>query len=182
MGDGRFALDEGHDLTIYKLSLLANVDQRTVRNAISAGQMIANKKNGMFEGEQLFIENASARRWLHGRKGFKPTIVPTDPQHLILKDVKGPADFASFLVMQRKRIGLDQDGGKLAVLHTCVDARAISQLEAGIFSVPLDAVFPLADFYQVSRKDLLECVMRVFFANELMMLTESSSDATGGSK
>jgi hypothetical protein len=182
MGDGRFALDDGEDMTIYKLSLLANVDQRTVRNAISAGQLVANKKNVLFEGEQLCIENATARRWLHGRKGFKPTIVATDPLHLSLRDVAGPAEFSAFLVSQRKRIGLDQDGGKLTVLHNCVDARAISQLEAGIFSLPLDAVFPLADFYQVSRKELLECVMRVFFATELMMLSPTAREHTGGGK
>ena len=182
MGDGRFALDDGHEIPIYKLSLLANVDQRTVRNAISAGQLVANKKSVVLQGEQVFIENASARRWLHGRKGFKPTLVPVDSEHLNLKDVNGPTEFAAFLIAQRKRIGLDQVGGKLAVLHNCVDAKAITQLEAGIFSMPLDAIFPLADFYQVSRKELLECVMRVFFANELLMLSSSSGETTEGSK
>ncbi len=182
MGDGRFALDDGQDITIYKLSLLANVDQRTVRNAISAGQLVANKKNVVFEGEQLFVENASARRWLHGRKGFKPTIHFADAGNLSLAKVNVPTDFAAFLIAQRKNIGLDQDGGKLAVLHNCVDERSLSQLEAGIFSLPLDAVLPLADFYQVGRKELLECVMRVFFSNELTMLSSSSSESMRGAK
>jgi hypothetical protein len=44
------------------------------------------------------------------------------------------------------------------------------QLEAGVFALPLDAVFPVADFYQVDRKAFLECVMRVFFYEELRML------------
>lgn len=175
MGDGRFALDDGEEITIYKLALLAKVDQRTVRNAISAGHIVANKRNTMFEGEQLYVENASARRWLYGRKGFKPTVIPGDDQHLSLENVSGPAEFGSFLISQRKRIGLDAEEGKLVVLHVSVDLKAITQLESGIFALPLDAVFPLADFYQVSRKDLLNTVMRVFFADELIMLSTINS-------
>lgn len=182
MGDGRFALDDGEEITIYKLSLLAKVDQRTVRNAISAGHLVTNKRNTMLEGEQICVENASARRWLYGRKGFRPTVVPSDDQHLSLTTVSGPAEFGSFLVSQRKRIGLDTEDGKLVVFHTRVDPKAIAQLEAGIFSLPLDAVFPLADFYQVSRKELLDTVMRVFFVDELIMLSSTEGPMTGDKK
>jgi hypothetical protein len=170
-GDGRFALDDGEEITIPKLALLAKVDQRTVRNAISAGHLTANKKNTMFEGEQVCVENASARRWLHGRKGFKPTLMPENSQSLSLASVSGPAEFGAFLVNRRKSIGLGSEPGKLAVPHTSVNPQAIELLEAGTFSLPLDAVFPLADFYQVSRKDLLDAVMRVFFVDELLMLS-----------
>lgn len=182
MGDGRFALDDGEEITIYKLSLLAKVDQRTVRNAISAGHLVANKRNNMSDGEQIYVENASARRWLYGRKGFRPTVVPSNDQHLSLRTVSGPAEFGSFLVSQRKRIGLDAEDGKLVVFHSSVDPKAIAQLEAGIFSLPLDAVFPLADFYQVSRKELLDTVMRVFFVDELIMLSSTGSPMAGDQK
>jgi hypothetical protein len=176
MGDGRFALDDGDEITIYKLSLLAKVDQRTVRNAISAGHLVANKRNTMLEGEQLCVENASARRWLYGRKGFKPTVVPGGEQNPSLASVSGPAEFGAFLTSQRKCIGLDTEAGKLVVFHSSVDPKAIAQLEAGIFSLPLDAVFPLADFYQVSRKEMLDTVMRVFFVDELIMLSSTKSN------
>lgn len=180
MGDGRFALDDGQDITIYKLALLAKVDLRTVRNAVSAGNIVAYKKELIFEGEQICIENASARRWLHGRKGFKPTVMSDADEHQGLNSVETPAGFGAFLVSQRKRIGLDTEAGKLMVFHTSVDLKSISELEAGIFALPLDAVFPLADFYQVSRKELLDCVMRVFFADELHMI--SSETPQGSSK
>lgn len=182
MGDGRFALDDGEEITIYKLSLLAKVDQRTVRNAISAGHLVVNKRNTMLEGEQLCVENASARRWLYGRKGFRPTVVTSDDHLLNLTTLSGPAEFGSFLVSQRKRIGLDTEDGKLVVLHTSVDPQVIAQLEAGIFSLPLDAVFPLADFYQVSRKELLDTVMRVFFVDELIMLSLTEGPVIGDKK
>ena len=56
------------------------------------------------------------------------------------------------------------------VFHPSVGSTTLTQLEAGVFTLPLDAVFPLSDFYQVSRKEMLNCVMRVFFADELTML------------
>lgn len=175
MGDGRFALDDGEEITIYKLALLAKVDQRTVRNAISSGHLLANKRNTMFEGEQMCVENASARRWLYGRKGFKPTAAPSGDEEKSLSSVKGPAEFGAFLTNQRKRLGLDTPDGKLIVRHANVNSQSLTDLESGVFSLPLDAVFPLADFYQVSRKELLNAVMRVFFADELAMLDSSTS-------
>ena len=169
MGDGRYALDNGKLIELYKVALLANVDIRTVRNAVSAGDLVSIKDNN-----DLYIESASARRWLHGRKGFKPTVMIDGAEHLSLSKVSSPAEFGAFLVSQRLRIGLDSDDSKLVVFHPGVNQQAITQLEAGIFVMPLDAVFPLADFYQVGRKELLECVMRVFFFEELDMLVQES--------
>ena len=185
MGDGRFALDDGEEITIYKLALLAKVDQRTVRNAISSGHLLANKRSTMLGDEQMCVENASARRWLNGRKGFKPTVVPDDGEEMDLSQVDGPAKFGVYLANQRKRLGLDTPDGKLVVRHASVNAQSITDLESGIFALPLDAVFPLADFYQVSRKELLDAVMRVFFVDEWIMLKGSVNedhDKMGGKK
>lgn len=167
MGDGRYGLDEGQTIMLYKVALLANVDVRTVRNAVSAGDLVSFKRD-----DAIYIENASARRWLHGRRGFKPTVMKDDGEHLSLQNVDNPAAFGAFLVSQRKRIGLASGNDKLVVFHPSVTLQVIAQLEAGVFATPLDAVFPLADFYQVSRKELLECVMRVFFFEELRMLSD----------
>lgn len=166
MGDGRFALDTGEIIDLYRVALLANVDIRTVRNAASSGDLVLYKQNDM-----LYVENASARRWLMGRRGFKPTVMNNEAQNLSLASVNSPAEFGVFLVCQRKRINLDSDDGKLVVFHPSVKPQAIIELEAGVFTLPLDAVFPIADFYQVSRKELLECVMRVFFYEEMRILS-----------
>ncbi len=164
MGDARFALDEGEPLSLERVALLANVDIRTVRNAVSAGDLIV---------EQGAIDNAVARRWLHGRKGFKPTVVKNSAENLALENVRTAQEFGVFMKQQRERIGLADSGQKLTIFHPCATAGTIQQLEAGVFTLPLDAVFRVADFYQLSRKALLECVMRVFFAEELDILAES---------
>ena len=174
MGDGRYALDEGHFIPLYKVALLANVDIRTVRNAVSAGDLMSLKRDN-----EIYIENASARRWLHGRRGFKPTVMNDGAGHLSLEKVRSPAEFGAFLVGQRARIGLDSTDNKLVVFHPSVNPQAIAQLEAGVFAMPLDAAFPLADFYQVGRKEFLECVMRVFFSEELDMLSHEYAKEEG---
>ena len=166
MGDGRFALDEGDPVSLEKVALLAKVDVRTVRNAISSGDLIAEKNDG-----QIYVENASARRWLLGRKGFKPTTADTNSINLSLEDVNSAVDFGAFLLHQRERIGLKDSTQKVTIFHPSASADTLEQLEAGVFALPLDAVFPIADFYQLSRKAFLECVMRVFFSEELEVLT-----------
>ena len=164
MGDARYGLDDGAPLSVERIALLANVDIRTVRNAVSAGDLIV---------EQGVIDNAMARRWLHGRKGFKPTVVSSSAENLALEDIRTAADFGGFLKKQRERIGLADGGQKLTIFHPCATANTIQQLEAGVFTLPLDAVFRIADLYQLSRKAFLECVMRVFFAQELETLSDS---------
>jgi hypothetical protein len=168
MGDGRFALDDGLPVEPGKVALLANVDLRTVRNAISSGELTTANWN-----DETFIENASARRWLLGRKGFKPTVLQED---VVVKDVAAintPAMFGAFLVERRKRLGLDLESGKVLVMHPSVNPETQAQLESGAFPLSLSAVFPLADFYQVGRKAFLDCVMRVFFPEQLATLRDA---------
>lgn len=176
MGDGRYGLDDGHPIALYKVSLLANVNVRTVQNAVSAGELIAFKNN--IDGI-LHVENASARAWLYGRRAFKPTVMKTAEVAMQLSAVDTPASFAAFLTEQRKRIGLDSADEKLMFFHPEASTEAIAKVESGIFMLPLSAVFPLADFYRLSRKDFLDCVMRVFFSEELEMLSESAETEVG---
>lgn len=166
-GDGRLALDDGNFILLDKLALLADVDTRTVRNAISAGELIAEKTDG-----GLFIENTSARNWLSGRRGFKPTVMLNSKVEE-LNSISTPAEFGIFLTALRKKLGLDGNESKLLVFHPNVDARAIMEIEQGVFKLPIDTVFPIADFYQLDRKELLSCVMRVFFSEQLSVLRES---------
>lgn len=103
MGDGRFALDAGDSVVVEKVALLANVDVRTVRNAISAGELGAEKVGGV-----TLIENASARAWLLTRKGFRPTVLG-DNVTTSMESVATPAEFGTFLRRQRAKIGVGND-------------------------------------------------------------------------
>ena len=166
-GDGRFALDAGDLVLPDKLALLAGVDVRTVRNAISAGELTTHKG---VDGVQ--IENASARSWLIGRRGFKPTVILGDALNGVA-DIASPAEFGAFLTDRRKKLGLNAADNKLVAFHPAVNARALLEIETGVFKLPLDTVFPIADFYQLDRKGFLSCVMRVFFREQLTILQET---------
>jgi hypothetical protein len=181
MADGRFGLDGGQEISLPKLALLAQVDLRTVRNAASSGQLVTVTKDKLFDPDTVFVENASARRWLLGRRGFKPTPLINIEREQI-HEVNTPSGFAAFLVGQRKQIeiGFDVDDiAKRTVNHPGVGEAAIKELEAGVFALHLDTVFPLADYYQVSRKDMLNCVMRVFFNDEYQMLISTATSNKG---
>lgn len=169
-GDSRYAMDEGSPLHLEQIALLANVDIRTVRNAVSAGDLVSYKSE--ISGE-VFVEAASARRWLHGRRGFKPTVIndiATD-----LDKVTTPAAFGALLSSQRSRMDQEGEGAKRAVAHPSVTRETLAQLESGIFTLPLDAVTPLADFYLLDRRKLLRCVMRVFFYEEMQLLRDDEA-------
>lgn len=167
MGDGRVALDRGQDVLLEKLALLANVDLRTIRNAVSGGALRATKV-----GDCVFVDNASARRWLYGRRGFKPTASTRDEASLSLAAVETPGDFGRLLQAQRTKIESEASEPLDAPHHESVTKKTVQELESGVFSLPLDAVFPIADYYMLGRNEFLECVMRVFFAQELAVLKE----------
>lgn len=163
-GDGRVALEEGESFELDKLAYLADVDIRTVRNAISSGALTLTKVMGID-----LVSNESAHKWLLGRRGFKPTVY-TNRSSVELANVSKPSNFAIFLTQQRNRI-ID-DGGVLSSQNSALTQAVISDLESGLFNLSLSMVNPIADYYQLGRKSFLECVMRTFFFEQFQMLRE----------
>lgn len=165
MGDGRYALDEGEPVMAYKVALLANVDIRTVRNAISSGAL----ETVGGDADLQFVDNQSARRWLLGRRGFKPTI---SQQHIgvSLETISKPKSFGDFVKSRVDEILSTEVGRGRKVEHPEVNEQRLAELENGVFSLPLDAAFPIADYLNLDRKTFLACVMRVFFSVELAAL------------
>jgi hypothetical protein len=166
LGDGRHAIDAGMEIGLDKLALLANVDERTVRNAISGGDLQSRKIDSV-----VYIDNASARSWLRGRRGYKPTKVMASANK-DLADVLTSPELAAFLIDHRQQLESAASVHGRAV-PTDVEAHGIRQLENGTFSLSLDSVFPLADCYQLDRGALLSCVMRIFYRDQLVMLEKA---------
>jgi hypothetical protein len=165
MGDARFGLQDGTSETPERLALLANVDIRTVRNAISAGELSATKVMG-----DLHVEHDSAVRWLHGRRGFKPTRI-INMQGVNLHEVKSPLVLATLLKERRAALKLDDHRDILPPAHPAANDQVLNDLEDGIFTLTLDAAFPLADFYQLERTEFLKTLMRCFYPEQYKALT-----------
>ncbi|WP_175941031.1 hypothetical protein [Caballeronia sp. BCC1704] len=148
----------GH-ITVEALVALGGVDARTVRNAMAAGDIVFKKVGSLVE-----FDPASARRWLTGRRGF----VPTKPsvRDIDVENVKTPAEFAQFVKAVRAK--LTADG---ADAEPPVDASAMADLESGLFRLPLDLAFSLADYFGLQRERFLKCVMRVFFPAQYALLS-----------
>lgn len=172
MGDGRFSLEDGMGLDVERMALLANVDVRTVRNAISSGALLCNKH------EDPYISNDSARLWLMGRKGFKPTVIAGDVR-INLADVHTADRFGGLLRQRRAEreqgLATESASGQELLLdaYPGLTKEILAEVEAGVFRVPLSLAWPLADFYGIARDEFLDCVMRVFFPEELEMLSAS---------
>lgn len=167
MGDGRFALDTGSDIEIAKLALLADVDIRTVRNAVSAGELKADKVNNT-----VYVTHQSAISWIGNRRAFKPTrfISSLEPE---LKNIKSPTELGAFLSSRREALALTKNS-------TDIEASDIKHLESGAFRLPLSAVSSLADHYQIPEDEFLSAVMRVFFPEQLRLIlgaNQSSSES-----
>jgi hypothetical protein len=67
----RYALDNGDNLTVPQLALLANMGEAAVRTSISAEgiKTVASHE----KGEKNQVPHADALIWLAGRRGFVPT-------------------------------------------------------------------------------------------------------------
>jgi hypothetical protein len=162
-GDSRVALDEGTHLSIEAVAALAIVDVRTVRNAISSGELVVRKTEW---GQH--VENASAHRWLSGRRGFKPTVVTSGSTDLSV--VKSPAVFGATLRARREEVAPDASASEACAKALNRPETVFQEVERGIFNLPLDSVFHLADFYRLDRKVMLSCVMRIFYPEQLQAL------------
>lgn len=64
----RYDLDEGSELSIAQVALLADMNERSVRNAT----LLEGEGRLTVKPDQA-VGNIEARRWLAGRRGFRPT-------------------------------------------------------------------------------------------------------------
>lgn len=72
----RSGFDQGYSLSISDIALLANMNERSVKNAINAD------KDKLEVNSQGNVENSVAKAWLGGRRGFVPTKFKDYPNEL----------------------------------------------------------------------------------------------------
>ncbi|MYM41653.1 hypothetical protein [Duganella qianjiadongensis] len=164
LGDGRHAIDEGMEIELEKLALLANVDERTVRNAISNNILQARKIDGT-----VFIENASALQWLQGRRGYQPTRRIAETVQT-LASIQTADELGAFL--RERRLMLEQNG---AGLHTisAKNKRQRDEFENGRFYLNITLISPLAKYYQLDIGEFFACILRVQYEDELTALKQA---------
>lgn len=163
-GEMRFSLDSDWDLQLEGLALLANVDVRTVRNAVSSGELESYKSQDP-ANPGIFVRNEGCRKWLSSRKGFKPTTdqIPADD----IAQVATSSSFGQFLKNIRNIQNISAPWENKSLLAAGMTAQSLQDLEQGIFDLSLRTIAPLAEHYQLDRQGFLEMVMRVFYSDYL---------------
>lgn len=138
---------------------LADIDLRTLKNAVSAGEIEAISKNVLCA--------SSLKKWLLSRKGFKPTFYSDQTQTYFFNS---PTSFANILKISKKTLADKFDPSEL--INTFPNqTNIIEQLELGIFVLPIDALPLIAKTYEIPYPLLFKQVMQTYYPKEYALLT-----------
>lgn len=96
--------DWGH-LTLSEIALLADMDERSVRNA--ANPKVNDPLKTESVGKRSLVTPQEAKRWLAGRKGFIPTKLSTNVDKKVAnKEISLPSDLIDLLNIKAENAGL----------------------------------------------------------------------------
>lgn len=140
------------------IALMADLDERTVKNAHS---------QGFFNGDSGDFDFNAIKLWLSTKRGFIPTKGLIKKDEHSLNEIKTASDFGCFLKEKRKSLGALFDLKVFQTKHYLFDKKTVTELENGFFNLPLNTVSILANAYYLDENEFLECVMNVFFSSEL---------------
>lgn len=94
----------GDYLTLMEIALLADMDERSVRNAANPKLPGALKTETI--GKRSVVSIEEAERWLAGRKGFVPTQKPESQEQVKTTEILLPASTAELLQTNAQKAGL----------------------------------------------------------------------------
>lgn len=142
------------------IAKLANIDVRTLKNAISANEIEMLSKG--------ILSASSLKQWLLGRKGFKPTIYQKDKS--LNYFFNSPNTFAQVIATVREELGEKFDPKELILLTK--QENIIKELESGIFNLPLQCIPILSKIYHIPHPILLKQILKTFYPKEYALLAE----------
>ena len=154
-GEARANLDAELSLSIKELALLAGVDERTIRNAASAGAFEITKF-----GSSTIIDNAEARKWLNARPDFKPTKYRNKQ---IVSGVYTATEFGNFVTMKMEENELTTEN---VAKEVGVEVNVIVDLEKGIDRINLGHISKLQNLLKIDGNQLLKDFMEIFHPEE----------------
>lgn len=140
------------------IAQLASVDLRTIKNAVSAGEIESSSKNELCA--------SSLKQWLSTRKGFKPTFYTKQNDYFF----NSKTSFTEVLKKARENLGNKFDPKEL--INACPShPNIIQQLELGSLYLSLDKLPLVARTYGIPYPILFKQVMQTFYPNEYALLT-----------
>lgn len=101
----------GADLSFDEMAFLANMDERSVRNA--ANPKVPNPLATVALGKRTYVEREEAKRWLADRKGFIPTqtkaVLATESKNIPTMSIQLPVSTMDKLQAKADVAGLSVD-------------------------------------------------------------------------
>lgn len=169
----RWAIDEPWlemNLDFGQIALLAEVDERTVRNAASGKG--PNQLATIKVGSKTLVRPEDALNWLKTRPSFRPTVFYTTKGD---QSFSNATEFGQFLVTAREELGMD----RAQLLHRLgwpeEKGGYLANLEHGLMPCRLGEVIPLARALNKSEEGFLRRFMEVFYSTEWQILTTSKA-------
>jgi hypothetical protein len=159
--DGPCFFDGYNSDPIKIIALMAKLDQRTVRNAQSEGAFKCGE--GDFEFQAIKV-------WLSTKKGFVKSQFEQSTNEISLDEVNDSNEFGELIRKQIDYLGNSFNPKVFISKHYSFDKNTISQLQQGIFNLPLNTARIIANQLSLNETEFLRCVMRVFFAYELSLI------------
>lgn len=140
------------------IAKLADIDVRTLKNAISANEIETISKG--------ILCASSLKQWLLNRKGFKPTSYTKN--QTIDFFFNSPSTFAKILKQAREKLAENFDPNELILFSK--QENIIKDLELGIFNLPLNSLSIISKTYQIPHPILLKQVLQTFYPTEFSLL------------
>ena len=175
LGTLRFGIDQKLDHHTFRsefdpfqiIALIAKLDERTVKNADSMG---------MFNGDAGHLDYQAIHAWLRTKRGFVPTKGLNDEQYLELSKITTSEQFGNFLKDKRTTLGKIFNVKTFSTSHFLFTKKTIDELESGQFNLPINVIPTIAGAYVLDERQLLNCVMKIFFPSELDMIKGESNE------
>lgn len=142
----------GSTLTLGDVALLANMDEKSVRNA--ANPKNKNHLRTFSRGARTYVAVEDARRWLVERRGFKPTtqVDRTAERDLTKVGFCSATDFGSYLVALRANKGQSISQVVKGISEPDLTAERLKALEKGVFEFDKDIFFWIAKHFGLNKK------------------------------
>jgi hypothetical protein len=166
MARARWILDEGSGmdmneagewtrygvLNLIDVALLANMDEKSVRNA--ANPKHKNHLKTFNHGARTYVDVGDVRAWLQQRRGFKPTVVVNTAaeRDLTATGFFSEQDFGSYLAARREKKGMTLAEVANAMPDQDLTEEKLAALEQAHFVFDQALFVALALFYELDTK------------------------------
>ena len=176
-------------LTLSHVALLANMDEKSVRNA--ANPKSKDPLKTFSHGSRTYVNAEDAKDWLSRRRGFKPTeyIDRLAERDLAQVGFRSASDFGTYLRTRREKLGKSPAELAATLSDSALSVARLEELERGKFFFDL-SVFPrLGAALELSAKDfaaaafhLHQKLERRIFEDELQLMKAATLSQSSGNE